>query len=233
MKRSAKGLLPWLPLIADVIGASVPSTAEVEALDNKFRTDRLNAVTAEFVVTVAGRGGVIVIEDVHWIDDASRLVLESLCAIPEREVAVVFTRRPDGSVPSPTTTIELRPIDDEDANQLLINELPALAASDATLARLRESAAGNPLYLVELARTVADSAASSSTSSSTWTTSYPSTIERLLAARIDQLPIAGRELIRDASVLGSSMDRELAEPCARTGLISLWPELGKRSLATW
>ncbi len=209
VKRTAKGLLPWLPLIADVIGAGVPPTAEVEALDTKFRIDRLNSVTAELVVSVAGRGGVIIIEDVHWIDDASRLVIESLCAMPERGVALVLTRRPDGSVPSPTTTIELRPIDDEDANQLLINELPALAASDATLSRLRESAAGNPLYLIELARTVANSAPTS-TSSSTWTTSYPATIERLLAARIDQLPISGRELIRDASVLGSSMDRELA-----------------------
>lgn len=209
VKRSAKRLLPWLPLIADVIGASVPPTAEVEALDPKFRTDRLHSVTAELVVAIAGRNGVIVIEDVHWIDDASRLVLESLCAMPERGVALVLTRRHDGSVPSPTTTIELQPIDDEHAKQLLINELPALAASDATLSRLRESAAGNPLYLIELARTVANSA-SSSTPSSTWTTSYPATIERLLAARIDQLPISGRELIRDASVLGSSMNRELA-----------------------
>ena len=76
-------------------------------------------------------------------------------------------------------------------------------ASDATLARLRDSAAGNPLYLIELARSVA-------TSSTPSDTAYPESVERLLAARIDQLPVAGRELIRDAAVLGSTMSRSLA-----------------------
>ena len=38
----------------------------------------------------------------------------------------------------------------------------------------------------------------------------PETVERVLAARIDQLPVSGRELIRDASVFGSTMSRSLA-----------------------
>lgn len=209
VRRSARELMPWLPLIADVIGASVPATAEVDALEAAFRADRLSSATAELVVAIAGRSGVIVFEDVHWIDEASRQVLESLCAMPDRGVALVLTRRPDGSVPAPTVTIELQPIDDEQANRLLLHELPALAASDATLERLRTSAGGNPLYLIELARTVANSTATSAASSS-GAVSYPETIERLLAARIDQLPISGRELVRDASVLGSSLNRELA-----------------------
>ncbi len=210
-RRSAKRLLPWLPLVADVIDATVPTTPEVEALDAAFRAERLRSATAELVVAIAEHG-VVVIEDTHWLDEASWTVVESLCAVPDRSVAIVLTRRPDGDLPisaAVTTTIELRPIDDESADQLLLRELPALTASDATLARLRTQAAGNPLYLVELARAVAADAGSAG-SGSIGSATYPATVERLLAARIDQLPVAGRELIRDASVLGSSFDRVLA-----------------------
>lgn len=210
VKRSAKPLVPWLPLIADVIGAEVPLTRQVEALDPAFRVDRLRSATAELLVALAGRDGVIVVEDVHWLDDASRSLLESLCAIPDRRVAVVLTRRPDATVASTGTTIELHPIDDEWADRLLLRELPAEAASDANLARLRSSAAGNPLYLIELAQAVAGSTSSTGDPAASWTGSYPSTIERLLAARIDQLPTSGRELVRDVSVLGSTVDRRFA-----------------------
>ena len=68
---------------------------------------------------------------------------------------------------------------------------------------MRGAAAGNPLYLIELARSVATAASPS-------TAAYPETVERVLDARIDQLPIVGRELIRDAAVLGSTINRALA-----------------------
>ena len=201
--RVASDLAPWLPLIATVVGGDVPTTDEVEALDPAFRADRLRAAVAELVLALAGPGSVIVFEDVHWIDEASRALVEVICAMPSDGLSLVLTRRPEGWSPSPVTTIELSPIDREFADQLLLRELPPSAASDATLARLRESAEGNPLYLIELARSVAGSAVRADVA-------FPETVERVLAARIDQLPIAGRELVRDASVLGSTMNRSLA-----------------------
>ena len=203
VNRVAPDLAPWLPLIATIVGGDVPTTDEVEALDLAFRADRLRAAVAELVLAITGPGSVIVFEDVHWIDEASRGVVELLCALPSPEVALVLTRRPEGWSPSEATKIELTAIDSEFADQLLLRELPPSAASDATLARLRESAEGNPLYLIELARSVASSTIRSDAD-------FPETVERVLAARIDQLPVAGRELIRDASVLGSTMNRSLA-----------------------
>ena len=97
------------------------------------------------------------------------------------------------------------PISDDAADQLLLDNLPATAASDATLTRLRSSAGGSPFYLIELARSVADERAANTRSDI-----YPASIERLLAARIDNLPMSGRQLIRDASVLGASFSRALA-----------------------
>ena len=209
VRRRASVLLSWLPLIADVIGATVATTEAVDALAPEFRAARARTATAELIATIAGDDSVVVVEDIHWIDEASRLLLESLCAAPDRRAAVVLTRRPGATSMPVSSTIELEALDDEHANRLLLSELPALAASDATLATLRTSAAGNPLYLVELARAIAISPSTSIDPSAT-STSYPETIERLLAARIDQLPISGRELIRDASVLGSVINLEFA-----------------------
>jgi class 3 adenylate cyclase/tetratricopeptide (TPR) repeat protein len=203
VERVAPSVVPWLPLVADVIGAEVKSTDEVDALDPTFRGDRLMTVAADLLLTVAGHGAVIVFEDVHWLDDASRALLEVLTRVLAEHAAIVVTRRPGGWSPPSVTTIELAPISGDFADQVLLRELPAHAASDATLSRLRGAAAGNPLYLIELARSVATAASPS-------TAEYPETVERVLDARIDQLPIVGRELIRDAAVLGSTINRALA-----------------------
>ncbi len=203
VEQVAPNLTPWLPLIADVIGIEVPTSDDVEALDSAFRADRLRVIVAELVLALAGDGSVIVLEDVHWIDEASKALVGVLSGMLGPRNALVLTRRPGGWSPSSVTTIDISAIDNDFADQLLLRELPAASASDATLSRLRSSAAGNPLYLIELARSVALSPAGSGAV-------YPETIERLLAARIDELSVGGRELIRDASVLGSAMSRSLA-----------------------
>jgi class 3 adenylate cyclase/tetratricopeptide (TPR) repeat protein len=199
--RVAPDLIEWLPLLADVIGANVEPTDAVDALDPAFRADRLRLTVADLISTMTRPAAVIVVEDVHWMDEASRSVLDVLARTSAPHLAVVATRRPDGWEPPATVTIELTPLDDEVAEQLLLRELPKTQASDATLNRLRRSAAGNPLYLIELARAVVDKSGADV---------YPESIERLLAARIDQLPLASRALIRDASVLGTTINRALA-----------------------
>ncbi len=197
-------------------------TAEVEALDIAFRSDRLRLAVAELVLALAGPGAVIVFEDVHWIDEASRALVDVLIGLMGTHLSLIVTRRTEGWSPASATTIELSAIDSEFADQLLLRELPASAASDATLSRLRASAAGNPLYLIELARSVASTSTHSGEA-------FPETVERVLAARIDQLPVSGRELIRDASVLGSTMTRSLASRVLdRVDLVA--PETWQREL---
>lgn len=201
----APELLPMLPLIADVVGADVSSTVEADSLDPAFRAGRMEAVTAAFVLRLVGPGGVVVIDDVHWLDESSRRLIDVMCRSADRSAAIVTTRRPGTWAPPDAVTVELSAIDDGAADQLLLDNLPPSAASDATLARLRRSAGGSPFYLIELARSVADARATN-----VFDDIYPVSIERLLTARIDSLSVSGRRLVRDASVLGSSFSRALA-----------------------
>jgi class 3 adenylate cyclase/tetratricopeptide (TPR) repeat protein len=201
VRQVAPRLRPWLPLIADVAGVLVASTDEVEDLHEDFRVERLRFATAELIATALGRDDVVAIEDVQWTDDGSSGIIDTLVRLPERSTPIVLTRRPGGWQPDHEMSLEVEPLDDAAATELLLAHLPAQHARDATVERLRRIGAGNPLYLVELARALTTMSADSV---------LPDSIERLLAARIDQLPVSGRELVRDASVLGSSVDRRLA-----------------------
>ena len=195
-------LARWLPLLADVVGASVPPTDDVEALDPAYRVERLEAVVADLIAVATSRRAVVVIEDVHWLDEGSRALLEVLARNCPPHLAVVVTQRAGGWQAPAATTVELVPIDDAVAEQLLLDQLHRLPPATPRWSASRPAAAGNPLYLIELAHAVASGSQS--------TAAFPETLERVMAARIDQLPTAGRQLIRDASILGSTFDRELA-----------------------
>src|SRR4051794_13160007 len=97
----------------------------------------MRRVVAELVMALTGPGAVIVFEDVHWIDEASRGLADALGPVLGTELAFVTTRRAVGWSPSRVATIGLAAIDGEFADQLLLRELPPSAASDATLAKLR------------------------------------------------------------------------------------------------
>jgi class 3 adenylate cyclase/tetratricopeptide (TPR) repeat protein len=193
--------LDWLPLIADVIGVTVENTDAVLALDPDFRASARSAATADFLVDLMPPNSVVVLEDLHWVDDGSRALVESLGGRLRSDQALLVTRRPEGWEPD-ATTVHLGAIDAADATALVLAELPQQLASDAVLAHLQERGGGNPLFLIELAKAVA--------SSPDPTMAYPDTVERVLTARIDRLPIPGRELLRDVSVLGSAVDLDLA-----------------------
>ncbi len=68
----------WLPLIADVAGVTVAPTAEVDGLDDAFRADRLRDAVCEVVLAIAGPAAVVVVEDAHWLDEASQALVSTL-----------------------------------------------------------------------------------------------------------------------------------------------------------
>lgn len=202
--RLAPEEVRWLPLIADVAGVAVEPSAAVDGLNAAFRADRQRIAVAELVLAIAGPDAVLLIEDADWLDDASGALVSAIARLLGERAALVLVRR--ANLPTGfegRVVIEVGPIAAASADELVLRELPPNLASDATLARLRDTAGGNPLFLIELARAAAAGAPRAGGS-------LPGSIERLIAARIDRLPAAGRELIRDAAVLGSTFPRLLS-----------------------
>ncbi|HEY2776798.1 MAG TPA: AAA family ATPase [Gaiellaceae bacterium] len=192
-------LAHWLPLLALPFDAEVAATPEVEQIDPIFRRDRLHDVLDQFLMRMLMMPTAIVVEDTHWLDDASQLVLAKLAQPGPKPWLVVVTRRPSGPPLPGASVIELTPLSADDSRALALAAAGDIPLSDAELAALTERAAGNALFIRELA--VSPSVGDA----------LPETVESLLTSRIDTLHSADRLLLRHASVIGASFSLDLLE----------------------
>ena len=202
----ARQLVPWLPLIAIAAGLELDTTAEVDQTDESLRKERLEELTSELLGALLTRPTVLVFNDVHLMDDASRDLIQRLAAdTPSRPWLLVASRRPDSQSPFgglAVERLELAQLSDADAAQLLAIATEATPLPPHRLAALAARAGGNPLFLRELAAQLSDG---------TVLDSLPSSVEEVIAARIDRLDVGPRGALRAAAVLGIDVELPLLE----------------------
>lgn len=146
---------------------------------------------------------VLVFEDIH-VAAASLLDLLELLASRVRDVPLLLltqarpellAERPAWGGGLPTySALQLEPLGGDVANELARRLLEAAGTTVASTTALAETAEGNPLFLEELAVSVAEGRAEPE--------ELPTSIRGIVAARIDALPPEEREAILDASVVG-------------------------------
>jgi class 3 adenylate cyclase len=158
-----------------------------------------------FIEAVArDRPTLLVFEDLHWAD-ASLLDLVELLAARLRDLPILLLvlSRPElldarpswgGGLPA-YSTVPLQPLADAEAQRLAAERLSAHISPERA-AELAAAAAGNPLFIEQLAATVSESATGAAGQA------LPTTIRGLVAARLDALPPAERALVLDAAVGG-------------------------------
>ena len=208
-------LAPLAPLIAVPFDAEVPPTPEVDELDPQFRRDRLHECVESLLVRVLMMPTLVIIEDAHWMDDASRDLLHWLTREQApRPWLVCITRRPQGaSFANPEidghVQLPLGPIDAHAAHSLALASAGEVAVSDEVLAAVVERAGGNPLFVREL---IAASRGARDVSS------LPDSVETLILTRMDTLAPEDRFLLRNASVLGARFELELLAEIVREEL---------------
>ena len=164
------------------------------------------------------RPTVVWIEDIHWADPVLLRVVDHATWDLQAPVLVIATARPEFA-----GTAHLRPRDDR--LQLDLQPLDSQAALRLAMTAGRGEidtarAAGNPLFIIELAR------ARSATSD------LPVTLQAAISARLDELSGDERELLQRASVAGETFDvRDVAllgdrEPAEVAGALGRVAHLG-------
>jgi class 3 adenylate cyclase len=155
------------------------------------------------VEELAGRQPLVLIfEDIHWAEGGLLDLLENLASLL-RDVPVLLLTlsRPDlletrpgwgGGLPS-YTALAVEPLSEEAARELAVRLLPE--ASAANVARLAETSDGNPLFIEELAASLAERTTSAEGE-------LPTSVRSIVSARLDALPNAERSLLLDASAIG-------------------------------
>ena len=129
----APELLPWAPLVAVVADVPMADTRETAELEGQFRGAKLGETVSELLSRALPGPTLLLIEEAHWMDDASADLLRRLLNdLPGRPWFVCVTRRAhDGGFLAPEgvgTTIELAPLDPD-----VTTELFHLATADAPI----------------------------------------------------------------------------------------------------
>ncbi len=187
-----------LPLIAIAFGLDLPATAESARLSSDASAAQLHLLVDQLLgAMLPARQTLLLVEDAHWLDEASSELLRTLLrSAGPRGWAALVTRRAgdDGlsELPGTPIRIELQPLDIDAARSLIVSGGEGALAPHVTAA-LVERANGNPLFLGELAAAARAGAGLEE---------LPDTVEALLTARIDTLAPAERRLLRRAAVLG-------------------------------
>ena len=204
-----EALVPWAPLLAAPLDVEVETTPEVDDLDSAFWRARLHGVMGALLGYLLDSPTLLVLDDVHWMDDASSELLRYLgTQLPMRPWLTCTTRRPieggfaaaEGTPPLPALTLRLEPLPADDAKALALAAAGDRRLTEQELAALMQRGAGNPLFLQRLA---------SVGEKSDEPDELPESVEALVATRIDQLAPGDRALLRWASVLGVSFSGSL------------------------
>ena len=186
----------------------------------------------------------IMVEDCHWMDAASRALMQDLLRSPsENRFLLLLTSRPEGegdldeiiasAQQHRTERITLEPLNNA-AVDLLLHSLLGAPAPSRFSALVAERAGGNPFFVEELVRALRDEGAlvhgeQGWQFANSWEEgSVPLNLEGVLSARIDLLPRAARASLLEASVIGRRVPVQLLarlSPTSETG-VSILVEKG-------
>jgi class 3 adenylate cyclase/tetratricopeptide (TPR) repeat protein len=197
----APQLRPWLPLLAVVAGVEMPSTRQVDDLDPAQRKQKLEQVTSELLGHLLPGTRVLIFNDVHLMDDASRDLIARLVADnAPRWWLVVISRTPDSPSPmgdAPAERIELGGLDEAVVADMLAQATAHSPLPPHRLAELAQRAGGNPLFVRELVGQLHQGADPGA---------LPRSVEAAITMRIDRLSSADRNTLRSAAVLGMEVE---------------------------
>jgi DNA-binding CsgD family transcriptional regulator len=195
---------PWLQILRTLGLDTDALTATIESPEERF--SRYDDVTTAIAGTGTERPTVVVIDDAHWADEPSLLLLRHVAnRVADLPLVVTMTAR-DVEPQSPlrghlagllrvsgAARLDLRGLAEEDVRTqlaLVVN----VAIADERAREVADVTGGNPFFVRELARALADG---------TWTRGAPpATVRDLVVARLRAVSTDCRNFLEAAAVVG-------------------------------
>jgi ABC-type transport system substrate-binding protein/class 3 adenylate cyclase len=170
----------------------------------------------------------LVLEDLHWADEATTDLLEQLLPATDEAVAILISYRPEGEhlaldlgdrarrrFRHRFVELELSPLPGEAAKELAVASARAELPEDVK-AVLVERSGGNPFFLEEALRDLIERGVLRRRNGNFELAggadaAVPILVQEALQARLDRLPQATREVLTTAAVIGRSFGLPLLE----------------------
>lgn len=203
---NAPSLRPWLPLIAAAADAEMAPTPQVADLGAEFVRPKLHEVVVAFLRAVATGPTLFVLEDAHFMDEASVELLAAVATGGEgRPWLFVVCRRPEANgfrAPDHPAVrrLEVAALDAAAAVELAHAATEDSPIQDHALREVAARAAGNPELLLDLLQAMAAGQEA-----------LPDSVEAAATVRIDALAPADRSLVRRLSVFGLAFHPRFAK----------------------
>ncbi|HEU4705936.1 MAG TPA: adenylate/guanylate cyclase domain-containing protein [Solirubrobacterales bacterium] len=227
-----------LPLLFDFLGVPDPERP-VPQMSPEARQRTLGEALCRLVGNPSRRKPLLlVVEDLHWIDEGSQTMLNGLIdGFVGTKTLVLVNYRPEYTPPwgeSPCwETIELAPLRRDNTRELLRD----LAGGDPSLDGLdepiHERTGGNPFFIEEIVRELAERGYLEGERGAyrlvrpVEDAGVPVTVQAVLAARIDRLGHDAKQLLQVASVLGKEVSVEALGMAAKLDEEEIEPALGE------
>jgi class 3 adenylate cyclase/tetratricopeptide (TPR) repeat protein len=215
-----------LATLTDFLGCAGTEPTS-RAIDPATRRMRLRDSLSRIVKAAWSQTSVIIIEDLHWLDEASQDFLETwIAAVEGTSVLMVLTFRPDWSLPSRPAwyrELALPELGLGEVGQVICDLIGDGAGLDQVVAHVAERSDGNPFFAEELILSLAQSGVLLGErgryrlAPSGWQNpTLPTTVEAVIGARIDLLPDSEKALLQTAAIIGKEFPFEVVR--AVTGL---------------
>lgn len=202
------------------------TTEAIAAEPGEITGNKIGRAYQSMLIRAASRGRlVIVLEDIQWIDDASRGGLnEVLSSLEALGAMIVVSHRPDYThewlVNGAVTQLRLRPLPVDEAKDI-VRAVAGGQLPSALEDRIVHRAEGNPFFLEEVGRKLIEEGAITRESGRPVVTGsideieIPATVQEVMTARLDHLRPTAKRVAQVAAVLGRQF-----ETASVTGLLA-------------
>jgi tetratricopeptide (TPR) repeat protein/class 3 adenylate cyclase len=226
IRAISPALEEFVPLYLHLL--SIPSTTYPvprHLQGDALRLAMQEALAAILTLGARDRPSVVLLEDWHWADEASRAVLRQVVeVVAGNPLLVLVTARPgygvDWGSPGQHSPVPLRPLDSA-STAAMLRGLLGVERIPADLGELiHERTGGNPFFIEEVCQALLEEGALRTGGGEAHLRGplelleLPDSVQGVIRARLDRLDRDARDVLRLAAVVGREFTREILERTA-------------------
>jgi class 3 adenylate cyclase/tetratricopeptide (TPR) repeat protein len=217
LDRSLEDTLPYLYSLLGIAEGD-PSLKQMDPQIRRRRTH--DAIKRVLLRESLNQPLILMFEDLHWIDADTQGLLEAMCdSIASARVLLLVNYRPEYQHEwvgrSYYSQLRLDPLGPKGANEMLtalLGDAPELAPLKQVIAARTE---GNPFFIEEIVQGLFEEGVLTGNGRVKLARPFshqkiPTTVQGMLAARIDRLPRGEKELLQTLAAIGREFPLRLA-----------------------
>ncbi|MGI9078836.1 MAG: ATP-binding protein, partial [Gemmatimonadaceae bacterium] len=219
--------VPFLLNLLAIPSAAFPVPQQLQKED--FHASMMEAVTALLTLQARHAPLLLVMEDWHWADDASRQVLHQISDIaPCHSLLVAVSSRPDPTLVwgsgEHQRLIHLGPVGAGASFELLKAVLKVDRVADELAREVLARAGGNPFFIEEICHSLVEdgivrcASGEAIVADRAGIAHLPDTIQAVIGTRISMLDPVARDVLKVAAVIGTDFPRHILEQLIENGI---------------